>query len=109
MRGGPAAPLRFEVEELLREEQARRATGGELPISASAAQLCQFCQHHGLFVSEAHSHAIFGVPASQTQHPFRVSVCAARALAATGQSRATPSLRKEHLRAACGLPREKGA
>ena len=33
--------------------------------------------------------------------PFRASVCAARALNATGQSRVTLSLRPEHLRAAC--------
>ena len=106
MRGGPAAPLRFEVEELLREEQARRATGGELPISASAAQLCQFCQHHGLFVSEAHSHAIFGVPASQTQHPLsRLGLCGARSCrhrSISGHSIAAERALKSSLRTTAG-------
>ena len=35
--------------------------------------------------------------------PFRVPVYAARTLNAKGQSRVTPSLRGENLRAACGL------
>ena len=43
-------------------------------------------------------------------NPFRASVCAARTLNAAGPSRATLSLQKEHLRAACGPQQEgKGA
>ena len=39
------------------------------------------------------------------QSSFRVSLCAARTLNATGQCRVTLSLRQEHLRAGCG-PRQ---
>ena len=38
--------------------------------------------------------------------PFRVSVCAACTLNATGQSRVTLSLRQEQLRASCGSRQE---
>ena len=38
--------------------------------------------------------------------PFRVSVCAARTLNATGQPRVTLSLQKEHLRVVCGSCQE---
>ena len=38
--------------------------------------------------------------------PFRVSVCAARALNVTGQCRVTLSLQWEHLRAVCGPGQE---
>ena len=46
-----------------------------------------------------------GRPRQHLRHglssPFRVSVCAARTLNVTGQSRVTLSPRQEHLRAAC--------
>ena len=45
-------------------------------------------------------------PAQPPVTPFRVSICVARTLHVTGQSRVTLSLRQEHAREACGPQQE---